>query len=467
MLREKLAGKVKKQYLCPMLENLSYQNFDQQMGNLLASANALITGWTDITTLEMTLDLKSLCLKASRLCVMTDTDYVLQQQEVTHLRTQQNEAWCVALDAFIAQQLAPLMMQVVEGIKSTKTLEGRKSELMPSEMSQLLPRIAELLEASGEKGQSMNELIANTAEVEKIMSKKMEPVRFPGMDYRQRFWLLYEFYSLMCYLLLHFRRVMKLTAAELLPTEDVGERLQATLDYYRRSDIGKQELERYWETLTFRKAVTEQLIDDAERELLNQMPQSLQLSVIHHANDLKSLATEIQQASITPEDFCLFIALMAKWQKLENERLLLTHPQLAVPELYNEVFKLTVKGKPVRLKELRERIRKLALSMDKKNQWLCIWSVLNFRGHLDDTSPSSFARQMMHPDWFGNDKQILHFTADTLNEYSGYFTDNLFTLWQKSSYDQYRQLHPNKKWGDSLCEKFRNTCERMDEEFAM
>lgn len=449
-----------------MLENLSYQNFDQQMGNLLASANALITGWTDISTLEMTLDLKSLCLKASRLCVMADTDFVLQQQEVTHLRTQQNEAWCVALDAMITQQLAPLMMQVVEGIKSTKTLEGRKSEMMPSEMSQVLPRIAELLEASGEKGESMDELIANTAEVENAMSKKMGPVRFPGMDYRQRFWLLYEFYALMCYLLLHFRRVMKLTAAEQLLTEDVGERLQATVDYYSRSDSGKYELERYWGTLTFRKAVTERLIDDAERDLIGQMPQSLQLAVISHANDLRTLATEIQQASITPEEFYLFIALMAKWQKLENERLLLTHPQLATPELYNEVFKLTVKGKPVRLKELRERIRNLALSMDKKNQWLCIWNVLKFRGYLDKTSLSAFRNQMMHPDWFGNDRKVLSFTADTLNEYSGYFTDHLFTLWQEDSYEQYRKLHAKKKWGASLWEKFRRTCERMDEEFC-
>ena len=448
-----------------MLENLSYQNFDQQMGNLLASTNALITGWTDITTLEMTLDLKSLCLKASRLCVMADTDFVLQQQEVTHLRTQQNEAWCVALDAMITQELAPLVKQVVEGIRQTNTMEGRKSEMMPNEMALLLPHIAEMLEASGVRGESMDVLIANTAEVEKIMSKKMGAVRFPGLDYRQRFWLLYEFYTLMCYLLLHFRRVMKLTAAEQLPTEDVGERLQATLDYYRRSDEGKYELDRYWETLTFRKAVTERLIDDAERELVCQMPQSLQLAVIRHADDLRTLATEIQQASITPEEFYRFIALMAKWQKLENERLLLTHPQLATPELYNEVFKLTVKGKPVRLKELRERIGKLALSMDKKNQWLCIWSVLNFRGYLSDTSLSAFARQMMHPDWFGNDRKVLSFTADTLNEYSGYFTDHLFTLWQQNSYDQYRELHSKKKWGDSLCEKFRNTCERMDKEF--
>lgn len=450
-----------------MLENLSYQNFDQQMGNLLASANALITGWTDITTLEMTLDLKSLCLKASRLCVMADTDYVLQQQDVIQQRSEQNEAWCVTLDALMTQKLAPLVKQVVEGISQTKTLEGRKSEMMPNEMALLLPRIAEMLEASGVRGESMDVLIANTAEVEKIMSKKMGAVRFPGLDYRQRFWLLYEFYTLMCYLLLHFRRVMKLTATEQLPTEDVGERLQATLDYYRRSDEGKYELDRYWETLTFRKAVNERLIDDAERELVCQMPQSLQLAVIRHADDLRTLATEIQQTSISPADFCLFIALMAKWQKLENERLLLTHPQLATPELYNEVFKLTVKGKPVRLKELRERIRKVALSMDKKNQWLCIWSVLNFRGYLEDTSLSVFARQMMHPDWFGNDKQILHFSADTLNEYSGYFTDNLFTLWQEDSYEQYRKLHAKKKWGPSLWEKFRNTCERMDEEFCL
>ena len=448
-----------------MLENFSYQNFDQQIENLLASTHALITGWADISTLEMTLDLKSLCLKASRLCVMADTDYVLQQQDVIHQRSEENEVWCVTFDALMSQKLAPLVKQVVDGIRQTKTMEGRKSEMMPSEMSQLLPRIAELIEASGEKGESMEVLIADTAVVEKIMSKKMGTVHFPGLDYRQRFWLLYEFYSLMCYLLYHFRRVMKLTATELIPTEDVGERLQAALDYYRRSDEGQYELDRYWQTLTFRKEVTESLIDDAERDLIGQMPKPLQLSVIRHANDLSSLAPEVQQASVTPEDFGLFIELMAKWQKLENERLLLTNPQLATPELSNDVFKLMVQGKPVRLKELRERIRKLALSMDKKNQWFCIWCVLNFRGYLSDTSLSAFARQMMHPDWFGNDKKVLSFTADTLNEYSGYFTDILFTLWQKNSYDQYRELHSKKKWGESLWEKFRRTCELMNDEF--
>ena len=73
---------------------------------------------------------------------------------------------------------------------------------------------------------------------------------------------------------------------------------------------------------------------------------------------------------------------------------------------------------------------------------------------------------MMNSDWFGNDKQVPHFTADTLNEYSGYFTDNLFTLWQENSYEQYLKLHAKKKWGASLWEKFRRTCERMDEEFC-
>lgn len=465
MEREIIGGNGKNHYLCHMTDNFDYITFDRQMQNLIASATAITTGWEDITTLEMNIDLKSLCLKASRLCAMSETDYVLQQQEVTHTRIGQNRIWESCLNDLLSDMIAPLVQKVVAGIRTSNRMEGHRSEMFPGDMAGLLPRLAELQVADGMKAGEWDTMIADTMALERELHRKYRQTVFPGMDYRERFWLLYELYALMCYLLFHFRRVVRLCETD-VPTEDAGMRLQGMVDYYVASDNGRNELERYWTELTFRRNPSAELIETAERELLHQVPKNMQLSFMRHADDIHALACEVQQSVTSPEECLQFVEVLAKWQKLEHELVLMRDPDAIRTGLYNEVFKPVMESKPVDMAELRNRIRLMLPYVGQKNLWLCVWNVLRFRGYLASTSLAAFASQMMHDDWFGHEKGVLSFSADTLNEYSGFFTDGYFTVWRECDYDNYRKVHDKKKWGDSLCRKFRTICETMDDAFA-
>lgn len=44
----------------------------------------------------------------------------------------------------------------------------------------------------------------------------------------------------------------------------------------------------------------------------------------------------------------------------------------------------------------------------------------------------TFARQMMHQDWFGQTQGVEKFKGDTLREYAGYFTEINYPAWNES-----------------------------------
>ena len=131
-----------------------------------------------------------------------------------------------------------------------------------------------------------------------------------------------------------------------------------------------------------------------------------------------------------------------------------------MPELYNNVFNTMLHERRISMVELRDKIGRMLTFVDKKNKWVCVWCVLNFHNMLKNKSLAAFANQMMHEDWFGG-SSYEHFSADTLTEYSGYFTDTLFTFWNEDDY-----LRKKKgRWSDSLCMKFKDVCRKMDEAF--
>lgn len=101
----------------------------------------------------------------------------------------------------------------------------------------------------------------------------------------------------------------------------------------------------------------------------------------------------------------------------------------------------------------------------RKNHWFCVWSVLRFRNLLATEKFEAFAQQMMRPEWFGNEPGVARFSGDTLSEYSGYFTDCLYTRWNEKDYRLYLATHQKHKWSDSLCERFTRLCLEMDEAF--
>lgn len=447
------------------MENLDYSAFDRQLRNFVVMAEALESGWDDIMTLEMTIDLKSLCLKASRLCAMADSDFALQQQDLAHLRLQRNRDWEASFNRLVSTVASPLLMRVAERLRQTGKMEGHAGVLYPCKMSLVLPRLGNLLAEDGMQPEGWNSIVTSTAEVEQMVTEIGKPAVFPGMDFRERFWMLYELFAMQCYLLFHFRRVVALCDKE-VTTENAGIRLREVIRYYAETPQGKGELQRYWMALTYDHdgQVDTELLQQEKKRLRQLVPASLQVSFMSHARDLDALALDLIGMSVSPEEYLALIDALAKWQVLDEKIQMMLHPEARKPELYNEVFVLIKDGKPVDMKDLREKIRRLMKFVERKNHWFCLWSVLCHRGYIADRNYGAFARQMHHRDWFPDMERSIHFSADTLSDYSGYFTERDFPVWNRHDFICYRDTHNKQKWGDALCDTFRALCYRMNEE---
>lgn len=448
------------------MENLDYSAFDRQLRNFVMMAEALESGWDDIMTLEMTIDLKSLCLKASRLCAMADTDYALQQQDLAHLRTQRNKDWDATFNRLLSTTTGPLMKRVVERLRQTGSVEGHSCTLFPCRMSQVLPQLGNMLAEDGMQPDNWNSIMASSAEVELMISEVVRPTVFPGMDYRERFWMLYELFAMQCYLLFHFRRVVALCTKE-VTAENAGIRLREVIRFYSETPQGRGELQRYWLALKYDHDdhVDVELLHKEKKCLRQNVPACLQVCFMSHACDLDALALDLISMNVMPEEYLALIDALAKWQMLDEKIQMMLHPEACKPELYNEVFVLVREGKPVDMNELRGRVERMMKLVTRKNHWFCLWCVLCHRGYMANRNYGAFARQMVHRDWFPNMPQAIRFTADSLSDYSGYFTERDFPVWNQSDYIRYRDTHNKRKWGESLCDNFRALCYQMDEAF--
>lgn len=448
------------------MENLDYSAFDRQLRNFVVMAEALESGWDDIMTLEMTIDLKSLCLKASRLCAMADTDFALQQQDLAHLRTQRNKDWEGRFNGLLMTVMAPLVKRVVEDTRRKGTLEGHGAALYPCQMSSVLPQLGNLLVEDGMPLEGWNNILSSTSEVEQMIAEMGKPTVFPGMDYRERLWMLYELFAMQCYLLFHFRRVVALCDKEVTP-ENAGIRLREVIKFYTETPQGKGEIQRYWLALKYDHDghVDIDLLREEKKRLRQNVPACLQVCFMCHVRDLDALALDLIKTNVTPEEYLALIDVLAKWQMLEEKIQIMLHPEAREPELYNEVFVLTKNGNPVDMKWLRAKVECLMKYVTRKNHWFCLWCVLCHRGYVSNKNYGAFARQMSHRDWFPNMPQSMRFSADSLSDYSGYFTERDFPVWNQRDYIRYRDTHNRKKWGESLCETFRALCYRMDEAF--
>lgn len=445
------------------MEGFSYNIFDRQLENLVNMTQALVSGWDDIMTVEMTIDLKSLCLKASRLCALSDTDIAMQQQDLAHLRTQRNKEWHAVFNSLMAEQVGPLVQRVIANMRKTNKLEGHRTVLFPCHMSSVLPRLKSIMEEDAQTDTEFwSHITEDTEQAEKILRKNVFITKFPGMDYRERFWMLYELFSLLCYLLFHFRKAMKLCNTE-ISEESAGARLHEIIQYYAQSPEGSLELERYMQALRFdhNGELTLALIKEARTALRKDVPLALQLCFMNHWKDLDALGCELINQNVTTEDYLALIDVLAKCQLLEQEAEHILHPIVAESELYNEVFVRINRGRPVDFKELRSRISRMVKHVTRKNHWFCVWSVLWHKGYLEDKNYGAFARQMMHDDWFGKAPDVLSFTSDTLSDYAGYFTERYYTMWNMQDYQDYRETHDKKKWGESLCTNFKGKCVEM------
>lgn len=448
-------------------QEFSYDVFDRQTDSLIGMCRMLAVNWDDYGTTELSIDLKSLEIKASRLCAMADIDLAIQQQELTHTRMARNIELAARMEDLMDSQFCPLVNSVATLMKQGRTIEGRKWTMFPSGMTQLMPRLTDYLTQDGIDTANWNELMANTASFEKALHKKLKPAKFPGMPGIERFWILYELFALLSYLLYHFKRVAELCTTT-VTDEDAGRFLQDAIQRYTESDQGAAELARYREALSFDHGGSLSLdnLAEARRLLRADVPQQLQLCFMRNIGNMEELAAGMAVTQFTTDEYLDFISVLAKWQMLTQMMDSVHHPDRQQSGLlYNEVFHTMVHDRYIDMYDLRERIRRMCGYVTHKNGWLCVWCVLYHNNLIKNTSLEAFARQMNHPDWFGKDKDIPSFSGDTLRDYKPYFTERHYTIWNVKDYNIYRELHGKTKWSPDLCDRFMRLCLQMEDAF--
>lgn len=446
-----------------MLETstFSYAAFDRQVLNLAAMVSVLIDGWEDYSSMEMNIDLKSLTMKAAKVCYLADEDRARQSESITQERESANSTLLKLIDDLLVERLSPFLMQVLEKIRQGEGLSGKSHPTLRHNISDILPQLAEMTNST-----CIEDIVETTAVLEKQL-KKNKPTTLPGMTDVERFWMLYELFTLICYLHLHFENMFKLTHIEFNP-DDIGRMLMASIQQYADDEEGSRELACYLEALRFDHGgvLTIDVLKEARVALRQEVPQSLQLCFMRHINDIDEMGRELLKIKDkTIDDIKALLIVVAKWQMLTRELEKLMHPHITEEDLPNEVFHSMMHDKRISMKDLRQRIERMLPLVTRKNHWFCVWSVLNYHNLIKNTNTEAFARQMLSPEWFGNTRGILSFTGDTLREYAGYFTATTFRIWDKASYDLYCKTHNKKKWSPTLCDRMKQLCERMNEAF--
>lgn len=442
-----------------MTQEFSYLVFDRQACTFLNFCEMMVDTWDDHTVLELTLDLKSLALKGARLCALADIDWAQQQCDITFSRRVCNAEMLQEYAKFVKGQYAPLMMSVFQNldilkIAGSKHLQGA----LPSSI-QLLGIIREGIMEEGVDTNVMETFAEFLKGVEHAASQ--EAVSFSEMSPIQLLWQMIMLLTHLLYMIFHFQRCQTLCEKEIVE-DDAGIVMQRYVHWYENTTEGNEELKRFLEALEFDKGRSLTISElQEERKLLRKIvPEVFQRCFMHHIGNMDEFGRAWLHIDATQEENIMLVEALAKWQLLTKEIEELQHPERITPELYNNVFNTMLHERRISMVELREKIGRMLTFVDKKNRWVCVWCVLNYHNMLKNKNLAAFANQMMHEDWFGA-SSYEHFSADTLTEYSGYFTDTLFTFWNEDDYLKKKKG----RWSDSLCTKFKDVCRKMDEAF--
>ena len=475
----------------------SYEVFDRQLNHFFMMLQVLTEGWEDYSSEEMTSDIKSLCTKASRLCYMADQDLALQHADVTHLRKEQNERFHSQLEELMSGKLVPFVLQVIDGMKDGKILQGHESPMFPTQLSGIFPRIFDLLQMQGIGMERLQELqgilvaaetlagnespllLAQLSDIpgashggvpsgealkieSSVSSEEMASPLEIGM--LLRLWNILRLCIMASYLLLHFRRVCHVTSKPL--EADAAIRLtESKVQKYMSEGEGKRSLDLYQARLQYendgKPLNTEQWLK-ARRELKAQVPSKLELAFLYYADDTAKAGEELAKLTFTAEELDALVAVLAKYQFITRRIFEICHPEEQTHTLPNEAFNWTVNGRNVDMLELKKSIGKMAMLVEKKNQWFCVWSVLKHLNLLKEECVfATFAHQMMSKEWFGDSPDIVHFTADNLSDYSHYFNEFDYTDWDEEIFQEKKTLYGMTKWSPKLCQNFSSLCEKM------
>lgn len=449
-----------------MLE-LDYISFDRQLDNMIAMSEILINEQSDCGTQELTFDIMSLLTKVNRLCAMAEVDFAIQLAQLKRPREDKNLHYKEILQTLIAA-MVPFLKNVTRGVRESNTYEGKKQAANIPVTSSFLRELEGLSEMVGYEDMERESLVQSFTAMESLIKKKLKYTKFPGMTSVERFWLLLQYFVKLCYMQYHFQRVSRLDYQEIDAAE--AERLlTAMIREYADSEDGKAELLRYEAVLRYDndgQDLSVEQLKEAQKALLNDVPKNLQLLYMQHVGDVNTLAHELTKIPCEEAELDSFIAVVAKWQLLSLRIAHKKRPQLSLQPLYNEVFVESVNGTPIDHRALKDCIERMLPFIKRKNHWFCVWCVLKHHNLLATTESASFARQMMHKDWFGGIEKSKHFTGDTLCDYNGYLSTVDYTTWQDKEYLLYKEQYNKSKWSLSLCTNFRNVCREMEVEMS-
>ncbi len=443
------------------MPEIDYISFDRQLDNMIAMSEILVTELDDCGTQELTFDIVSLHTKVNRLCAMADIDYAIQLAQLKRPRIDQNLHYYGSLQTLIAE-MVPFLKNVVRGVRENRTLEGRRQTQNLPVSSDFLSKLSELTEVNEEEKVEWGSLVDDFTAMESLIKKKLKATKFPGMTTVERVWLLLQCFVKICYLKYHFQRVSRLDYLE-IDSAEAERLLTQMIQAYADSEEGKSELLRYEAVLRYDndgKALSVEQLKEAQKALLNDVPQKMQLLYMQHVDDINALAHGLTKIPCDESELDRLIAVVAKWQLLSSRMAQLAQPQQNT--LYNEVFVESLNGKPVDLHALKNSIERMLPYIKRKNHWFCVWCVLRHHNLLASTESAAFARQMMHKDWFGGIEAGKRFSGDTLRDYNGYLANVDYTVWNEKEYLLYKERYNKSKWSVALCTNFRNICREME-----
>ena len=151
--------------------------------------------------------------------------------------------------------------------------------MFSSEISTLLPKLHDLLLMDGMSQESIQLMVEDIQNTEKMIQKYHKITKFPGVRYEERLWHLIRLYCLASYLVLHFRRVCHVTNSEMTP-EEAARLTEWAIQKYISEKDSNEKLELYFSNLQYDNDGKPLNVDQwlqARRELKHLVPQNLLL----------------------------------------------------------------------------------------------------------------------------------------------------------------------------------------------
>ena len=445
-----------------------YQTYDRQMASFINMSYVLIEEWDDYTMQEMSYDLRSLCIKGSRLCGMTDYDLALQQEDLTDSRQVMNQDYYIEFNSLI-KSLTDLLHRTVNRVRAYKEIKKPDASVYQQNLTTLMPKLGKWITLDEQQEVSLMSFVSEIPQIVDEIEKQVSELCFPGEPWESCFMNLFRFYVLVCYLFFHFQRLVQINDA-VMSREEAGSLLTNQVQMQAESEEGQEALRKYTAQLKYENDFEmpgEKELKMARRKLAKEVLPVLQTCFMEHVEDMNDLAMDIIKIKPAPtnEEYKSFLNTIIKYQWLSERIYEYAHPEEMKSSLYNKVFYTSVNGKPVDFKRLRKKIEKMIKHLHRKNGWFCIYSVLKFHNYIKDPVATHFAEQMQDDDWFPELKDYLRFSGETLTEYNGYLNDVPFTVWNQQDYDSYRLRHNKTKWAPGLWEKFKDLCYQLNDEF--